>query len=281
MSPSMPCTSVMWVTLREPSRMRLCCTMTSTAELICSRMARTGRSMPAISTIVSRRASMSRGVLAWPVVSEPSWPVFIAWSMSSASPPRHSPTMIRSGRMRKRGLHAVARGDRARAFDVGRARLQAHPVLLGELQLGRVLDADDALVVRDEVAEHVEQRGLARAGAAGDHDVQARDDAGAQELGDLGGDRAEADQVVDAQLLFGELSNGDRRPDERDGRDDDVHARAIGQAGIDDRAGLVDVAAERRDDAVDDAAHVLVVVELDVAQVAGGPCARSRSSSGR
>ncbi len=35
------------------------------------------------------------------VVSEPSWPVFIAWSMSSVSAPRTSPTMIRSGRMRR------------------------------------------------------------------------------------------------------------------------------------------------------------------------------------
>ena len=43
---------------------------------------------------------MSRGVLAWPVDIEPSWPVFMAWSMSSASPPRHSPTTMRSGRMR-------------------------------------------------------------------------------------------------------------------------------------------------------------------------------------
>ena len=92
------------------------------------------------------------------------------------------------------------------------------------------------------------------------------DDARAQELGDLGRHRAEADQVVDAQLLFGELSDGDRRPDQRDRRNDDVHARAIGQAGVADRAGLVDVAAERRHDAVDDAAHVVVVVELDVAQ---------------
>src|SRR2546422_104105 len=31
---------------------------------------------------------------------EPSWPVFIACSMSSASPPRHSPTTMRSGRIR-------------------------------------------------------------------------------------------------------------------------------------------------------------------------------------
>ena len=42
---------------------------------------------------------MSRGVLAWPVESEPSWPVVMAWIMSSASPARHSPTTMRSGRM--------------------------------------------------------------------------------------------------------------------------------------------------------------------------------------
>ena len=56
------------------------------------------------------------------------------------------------------------------------------------------------------------------------------------------------------------------RADQRDRRDDDVHARAVGQAGVDDRAGLVDVAAEGRDDAVDDPSDVVVVVELDVAQ---------------
>ena len=93
---------------------------------------------------------MSRGVLAWTVVSEPSWPVFMACSMSSASPPRHSPTMMRSGRMRRAVAHQVADGDRALALDVGRARLQGDDVLLVQLQLGGVLDGDDALVVGDE-----------------------------------------------------------------------------------------------------------------------------------
>src|SRR5438270_2266253 len=51
-------------------------------------------------TSVSSLDSASRGEFAWIVVSEPSWPVFIAWSMSSVSAPRTSPTMIRSGRMR-------------------------------------------------------------------------------------------------------------------------------------------------------------------------------------
>jgi hypothetical protein len=63
-------------------------------------MASWGSSMPAIMTRVSSRAMASRGVLACVVVSEPSWPVFIAWIMSSASPPRHSPMTMRSGRMR-------------------------------------------------------------------------------------------------------------------------------------------------------------------------------------
>ena len=42
---------------------------------------------------------MSGGVFAWPVERDPSWPTVIAWIMSRASPPRHSPTTIRSGRM--------------------------------------------------------------------------------------------------------------------------------------------------------------------------------------
>ena len=80
------------------------------ADADCSRMARTGRSMPAMSTMVSTRASPSRGELACSVESEPSWPVFIAWSMSSASAPRTSPTTMRSGRMRS----VLRRRSRAR-----------------------------------------------------------------------------------------------------------------------------------------------------------------------
>ena len=70
------------------------------ADAICSRIARCGSSIPAISTIVSRRASESRGELEWTVVMEPSWPVFMACSMSSAAASRTSPMMIRSGRIR-------------------------------------------------------------------------------------------------------------------------------------------------------------------------------------
>ena len=66
--------------------------------------ARIGMSYPAIAIMTSSRARASRVVLAWTVVIEPSWPVFIAWSMSSASPDRTSPMMIRSGRIRRQFL---------------------------------------------------------------------------------------------------------------------------------------------------------------------------------
>ncbi len=50
---------------------------------------------------VCRRIRASSALFAWTVAREPSWPVDIAWSMSSVSPPRTSPTMMRSGRMRR------------------------------------------------------------------------------------------------------------------------------------------------------------------------------------
>ena len=54
--------------------------------------------------IDSRRDRASRGELAWSVPIDPSWPVFIACSRSKASGPRTSPTMIRSGRIRRQFL---------------------------------------------------------------------------------------------------------------------------------------------------------------------------------
>ena len=49
-------------------------------------------------------------------------------------------------------LDQVAHGDLALAFEVGRARFQAHHVRLLQLQFGGVLAGDDALVVVDVAA---------------------------------------------------------------------------------------------------------------------------------
>ena len=77
------------------------------------------------------------------------------------------------------GAHAqavdeeVPDADLALAFQVGRARFQGDHVRLLQLQLGAVLDGDDALAGGDVGREGVEQGGLARTGAAGDQDVLA------------------------------------------------------------------------------------------------------------
>ena len=158
----------------------------------------------------------------------------------------------------------VADRDLALALEVRRARLERDHVLLAELELGRVLDRDDPLVVGDERREDVEGRRLAGAGAARDEDVEAGLDAGPQELEHLRRRRPEADEVVDGERLGRELPDGDDRPDQRQRRDDRVDARAVGQAGVDPRAGLVDASAERGDDPVDDPEDVLVVQETRV-----------------
>src|ERR671931_318080 len=127
------------------------------ADAICWRMARSGRFVAPIAIIVSILDIASRGVFACTVVSDPSWPVFIAWSMSSASSPRVSPTTMRSG-------------------------LEPRDVLLVQLKFRRVFNRDDALALRDERGQNVQQRRLAGAGAAADQHVEPRAHAVLEEL---------------------------------------------------------------------------------------------------
>ncbi len=67
--------------------------------------------------------------------------------------------------------HQLADGDFALALDARRLALERDDVVLRQAQFRRVLDRHDALRVRDEAAEDVEERRLAGAGAAGDDDV--------------------------------------------------------------------------------------------------------------
>ena len=53
------------------------------------------------------------------------------------------------------------------------AGLETDQVALANMDLGRILDDHDALLIRDEVTEDVEQGGFARARAARDQDVLA------------------------------------------------------------------------------------------------------------
>ena len=118
------------------------------AEPMYWRMTGTGISKPAIMTIISRRVRASRVSLAWMVVRLPSWPVFMACSMSSASAPRHLADDDAVGPHTQGVADQIALLDLADAFEVGRPRLQPDHVRLLQLQLGRVLDGDQPFVAR-------------------------------------------------------------------------------------------------------------------------------------
>ncbi len=75
--------------------------------------------------------------------------------------------------------------------------------------------------------------------------------------------RAEGNQLLHGQRRLGEFTDRDRRAVERERRDDDVDARAVGQTRVAKRARFVDAAAERRENLVDDAAAAFHVEELD------------------
>ena len=105
--------------------------------------------------------------------------------------------------------HEVARGDLALAFQAGRARLQTHDVGLLQLKLGRILHRDDALAWIDHARHRIHQRGLARARAARDDDIQPGATGDLQDARDLARHGAELDQLRHVDGMAGELADRD------------------------------------------------------------------------
>ena len=176
-SASMRWTSVIAVTRREPSSSRSRWTIRSSAEATCSRIARTGRSKPAISTIVSMRASASRGALAWTVRER----AVVAGVHRLEHVERLGAADLADddavGAHAQRVADEVADRDLALALDVRRARLEPEHVPLCSWSSA----ASSIVTMRSssgiDGGQRVEQRRLAGAGAAGDEDVQLRLDA--------------------------------------------------------------------------------------------------------
>src|SRR5688572_22830084 len=136
--------------------------------------------------------------------------------------------------------HEIADGDHTLAFDIRRPRFERYEMRRVELELRRVFDGDDAFAARNEIREDVEERGLARARAAGDHDVLAALDADLQEFEHRGVRAAEADVVLDAEQPLVELADGDGGSAQGQWRNDGVHARAVLEARVHHRRGFVD-----------------------------------------
>ena len=165
------------------------------------------------------------------------------------------------------GAHAqgvadeLADADFALAFDVGRPRLERDHVVLLKLQLCSILDGHDALVAGHESRDRVERGRLTGTRTARDEDVQLAARAGGEELGSLWRQGPEGDQVVHRVGVAGELPDRERRPAQRERRDDRVHTAAVWEAGVDHGRRLVDAASDLRHDLVDDAQQVCVVGE--------------------
>ncbi len=229
------------------------------------RIALTGSSKPAIMTIVSTRCTASRVLLACIVVIEPSWPVFMAWSMSSVSGPRHSPTTIRSGRIRRLLISS------------SRMLMRPLPSMLGGRDSSRTTcgwrscssAASSIVTIRSSVGMKDERlfskRRLTRARAADDQDVQAGLDARLEELDHLRRARLEADVIVPGDagrrpnrridMLGPSIASGGMTALTRE-----PSARRASTIGLT----LIAPATDRADDLVDDVHEVRVVAELDI-----------------
>src|SRR4029450_9840783 len=81
------------------------------------------------------------------------------------------------------------------------------------------------------------------------------------------GEGPERDQVVGPVRVGGELPDGQACAVDREGWDDRVHARAVGQARVPVRRRLVDPATDPGHDLVDDLAELSVVAELGTGPV--------------
>ena len=210
----------------------------------------------------SIRINASRVLLAWIVDMLPSWPVFMACSMSNASPPRTSPMMMRSGRIRRAlrtSSRCVTSPLPSRLFG---PRLETHHMRLLQLQFGGVLDCQNSfvfsamnrdsafimVVLPDPVPPEMMMFSRQR-------------EAISNALGDGRRQRAEFDQLGEIDWLFAELADGDVGPVQCQRRKHDVDAGPVLKPGIDHRAGFIHPPADRSGDALADASKMLRVAK--------------------
>ena len=163
----------------------------------------------------------------------------------------------------QRGAQQHALVDAALLVQVRRAGFELHDVALLELQLGRVFDGDDALLLGNEARERVEHGGLAGAGSAGDQNRDLRLHARRQEAQHAGRDRLVLHHLLLRDDVAAEAADAEARAVERQRRNDGVDARAVLQARVHDRLRFVDAPAHLRDDLLDDVQQVRVVLEAD------------------
>ena len=140
----------------------------------------------------------------------------------------------------QRLLDQVAQPDLAGALEPGLPGLQRHPVGVREPQLPDLLGRHDPVAAGDRRRQAVEQRGLARLGAAGDQDVEPGPHRRLEERRRSRTERAELDQVGEPGGLEHELADVDRAEPAADALEHHVQPVALGQHRVDERLADVD-----------------------------------------
>ena len=193
-------------------------------------------------------AARPRGEFACTVVSEPSWPVFSACSMSSASAPRTSPTTIRSGRIRSalRTSWRIVTSPRPSRF-AGRASSRttcrwrsrssaASSIVTIRSSPGIAPDSAFSVVVLPDPVPPLTRIDARAATLTASSSASA---AGSVPL---------RHQLPQREPLAPEAPDRQARPRQRQRRDHHVHARAVGQPRVAQRRRLVHPPPQRRQD---------------------------------
>ena len=223
--------------------------------------------MSPIITMFSIRARHSRGELEWSVHIEPSWPVFIAASRSKHSWPRISPRMMRSGRIRSalmtRSRMVIApwpsrlggRVSSGSQCGCCRRSSAASSMVMTRSPGSIIFDRALSIVVLPEpvppeMTMFMRQAPAILSAVAIFSDIEPK-----------------PRHHVERDRLVGEFTNRDGGAAQRQRRDDDVDAAAVLQAGVGQRRGLVDAAADLVDDPLGDLEQMLLVAELDLGEL--------------
>jgi hypothetical protein len=126
---------------------------------------------------------------------------------------------------------------------------------------GGVLNGEEPFFLRNEGRERVQHRRFAGAGAAGNDESDARLHSGREQFRHLRPQRTDLDQLVQIERLLGKFADRHQWPVDRHRTHRDVDARAVKQPGVAHRMRFIDATANRRDDLVDDAKQMRLVLE--------------------
>jgi hypothetical protein len=133
-----------------------------------------------------------------------------------------------------------------------------------EPQLGSVLDRHDTLAGVDVGRQRAQRRRLPGARAAADQQRAARGHRPAEEVEQRRRQCPVRYEIGRREAARAEAADREQRPVERERREHDVRARAVGQTGIAQRLGLVRAPSERREDALDRMAQLRLAFEAHV-----------------